>query len=409
MLKQIETVIIGGGQAGLALSYYLTQQGCEHIVLEQTPHAGSAWRSRWDSFTLVTPNWQFRIPGAEYDGNDPDGFLPRDEVIAFFENYVLRFHLPVRFGVRVTTVKPTFRGYCLTTDTGTFEAANVVIATGTFQQPRLPCFSADFPLGITQLHSSQYRNPSDLPPGAVMIVGSAQSGCQIAEELYLSGRKVYLCVGASSGRVPRRYRTKDCMWWLNQIGYYDCPMDAGLAHFAANPHVSGARGGHTLNLHQFARDGVSLLSHLQGVHGNKIVLAADLHTSLRKIDKFEASLLRKFEEFALRAGLNLPTETLPVWCDGYETDAITELDLKAAGVTSVIWATGYNCNFRWLNLPGLLDGDGFPIQVHGVTATSGIYFLGLHCLHTLKSGLLFGVGDDAAYVARHIQARRRIC
>jgi putative flavoprotein involved in K+ transport len=309
----------------------------------------------------------------------------------------------------VTGVERAPRGYCVKTDNGAIEAANVVIATGAFQRPRLPAAGADLPPRLTQLHSSQYRNPGKLPPGAVLVVGSAQSGCQIAEELYQNGRKVYLCVGASSGRIPRRYRAKDCAWWLNQIGYYDRPVDASVARFTANPHLSGARGGHTLNLHQFARDGVSLLGHLRGVHDDQLALAPNLHASLRKIDQFEADLIAQFDDYARRTGLDLPPETLPALRDGYETEAITELDLDAAGIAGVIWATGYTCDFSWLNLPGLLDGDGAPIQTRGVTEIAGLYFLGLHCMHTVKSGLLFGVGDDAAHVAGHIQARRPTC
>ncbi|MFZ0546781.1 MAG: FAD-dependent oxidoreductase [Candidatus Promineifilaceae bacterium] len=403
----METVIVGGGQAGLAISYHLTQRGHEHAVLEKAHHPGSAWRSRWDSFTLVTPNWQFRMPGAEYEGEDPDGFLSRDEVLAFFENYVERFQLPVRFGVTVNAIWKTDTSYHLLTSEGEFEATNVVIAIGTFQKPKIPACSTNFPPSITQLHSSQYKNAKTLPPGAVLVVGSGQSGCQIAEELYLNGRQVYQCVGSSSGRVPRRYRTKDCMWWLEQVGYFDRPTDAAIARFTANPHVSGARGGHTLNLHQFARDGVILLGHLKGITDSTIRLVADLNISLAKIDKYEADLLAKFDAFAHQNGLDLPPETLPELYDGYQEQEITELNLKTAGITTVIWATGYSADFHWLNLPGLLDRDGFPIQERGVTGAAGLYFLGLHCMHTAKSGLLFGVGGDAVHVADHITRRNR--
>ena len=207
MTEQVDTIIVGGGQGGLSTSYYLRQQGCEHVILEQADQAAEVWRNRWDSFTLNTPNWMTRLPGAEYQGNDPDGFMPRDEVVAYFEEYIERFNLPIRFGCRVTSVAPIEAGYLVSTDEGEFEAANVVIAAGLHQQPKIPPFSTNLPAEIRQLHSSEYRNPEALPAGAVLVVGSAQSGCQIAEELYQSGRKVYLSV-SSSPRIPRAIAVK---------------------------------------------------------------------------------------------------------------------------------------------------------------------------------------------------------
>ena len=210
-MERIETVVVGGGQAGLATSYFLKQEGREHVVLEQAAQAGNAWRTgRWDSFTVVTPNWSVRMPGAEYSGPDPDGFMPRDEIVAYFEQYADRFQLPMQYSTRVVSIEQLdSSGYRVQTDTGIFEADNVVIATGFEQLPKIPPFASDLPSDITQLHSSAYRNPQSLPSGAVLVVGSAQSGCQIAEELYQSGLQVYLSTGASSGRAPRRYRGQD--------------------------------------------------------------------------------------------------------------------------------------------------------------------------------------------------------
>ena len=285
MSDYIETIIIGGGQAGLATSYYLSQMNREHLVLEQAAQAGNAWRNqRWDSFTFVTPNWMIRLPGAEYQGDDPDGYLPRDQIVRYFEGYVERFRLPVRYGVHVTAVERSEAGYLVQTGQGSYRTANVVIATGFFQKPKLPSFSANIPAGVVQLHTSEYRNPGKLPPGAVLVVGSGQSGCQIAEELYLSGRKVYLSVGGT-GRVPRRYRGKDIVWWLMKSKMGELTVDqlpSPRDKYIENPQATGVRGGHTINLHQFARDGVVLLGHARDGWDGKISLAPDLKESLEK-------------------------------------------------------------------------------------------------------------------------------
>jgi putative flavoprotein involved in K+ transport len=376
--------------------------------LEQADQAAAAWRKRWDSFTLITPNWTIRLPGAEYQGDDPDGFMPRDKVIEYFEEYIERFELPIRYGTQVTSVEPIETGYLVRTDKTDFEAANVVIATGMNQQPKIPSFSTNLSSEIRQLHSSEYRNPETLPPGAVLVVGSAQSGCQIAEELYQSGRKVYLCVG-SAGRVPRRYRGKDVVRWLDEIGVSDRTVDqlpSPKAKFGANPHGTGKDGGHTISLHQFARDGVVLLGHIRSAQEHQIILAPDLKESLAKADKFEAVLVKQIDEYIEKTGLEAPIEILPELRDGYEADLILELDLKSVGITSVIWATGYKFDFGIVKLP-IFDEDGYPVQKRGVTEYPGLYFVGLPFLHTAKSGLLAGVGDDAAHVASVIATSRK--
>lgn len=409
MSRQIETVIIGGGQAGLATSYYLTQRGREHIVLEQAVQAGSVWRNeRWDSFTLVTPNWSFRLPGAEYQGSQPDGFMPRDEIVACFEQYVERFQLPVQYGVRVSSVEqdPASQGFLVRTEKALWETQNVVMATGSFQRPKIPSFSADLSADITQLHSSQYRNPQSLLPGAVLVVGSAQSGCQIAEELYQSGRKVYLSVG-SAGRGLRRYRGKDVYEWLQLTGFLNRPADmlpSPKARFAGNPHISGRDGGHTLNLHQFARDGVILLGRLQGGRDNTLRFAPDLKENLAKADGFEAQIVNLIDGYIARTGMDVPSESLPVLRDGYEVEEIAELNLESAGITTVIWATGYSFDFSLVKLT-IFDSDGYPIQDQGITNFPGLYFVGLPWLSGQKSGLLLGVGEQANFIVSAIAAR----
>src|SRR5690606_16080352 len=251
VMEWIQTVIVGSGQAGLATSYYLTQYGREHVVLEQAAQAANVWRSeRWDSFRLVTPNWALRLPGAEYNGADEDGFMSREEIIAYFDQYIERFRPPIQYNTHAIAVEPTDgQKYRVRTSEGNYEAENVVIATAFFQKPKLPPFAANLSHDITQLHSSAYRNPESVPQGAVLIVGTGQSGCQIAEELYLHGRKVFLCTG-SAGRAPRRYRGKDIIEWLNLLGFFDLTpeqLPPGMGKFEGIPHLSGANCGHTLN------------------------------------------------------------------------------------------------------------------------------------------------------------------
>src|SRR5215467_13866561 len=326
----IDTVIIGGGQAGLAVSYYLTQQDRPHVVLEQAAQAGNAWRNhRWDSFTLNTPNWQSSLPGAEIASANPDGFRSRDEVVKYFEEYIERFHLPVHYGVRVhrVTRSETSHRYVVETSGGTFEAQNVVIATGSYQKPKLPAFSADFSAQIRQIHSDEYRNPQSVPAGAVLVVGSAQSGPQIAEELYQSGRKVYLAV-SRAGRVPRRYRGKDANWWHDRIGDYARTVDqlpSAREKFASKPMISGKDGGHTLNLHQFVHDGVVLLGRIQDVHDGKVMLAQDLRENLARADKVEADFVRSVDEFVAKNDIRAPEELLPVLRDGFDVEQLSEL------------------------------------------------------------------------------------
>lgn len=409
MSTQINTIIIGGGQAGLAVSYFLNRQGRDHLVLEQAAAPAEAWRNhRWDSFTLNTPNWQSQLPGAP-NPSDPNAFMSRADIVAYLEAYAQP--LPVRYGSRVISVERDKRwgSYVVATADGeSFVARNVVIATGLYQRPNIPAFAADFPANVLQMHSDAYRNPHTLPSGAVLVVGSAQSGAQISEELYESGRKLYLAVGRA-GRIPRRYRGKDANWWSEKLGIYDRTVDqlpSPRAKFAGKPHISGTRGGHTLNLHQFARDGVVLLGHLESVTGSSIRLASDLHDNLARADQHEADFTKAVDAYVAATGMVAPEETLPVLRDGFAAPLLAELDLMAAGVTTVIWATSYKFDFSFIRLP-VFDADGFPIQRRGVADYPGLFFVGLPWLHDAKSGLLYGVGDDAAHVARAISGDAR--
>jgi putative flavoprotein involved in K+ transport len=305
--------------------------------------------------------------------------------------------------------KPDKTGYLVKTDDVVFEADNVVVATGPFQKPKIPSWSANLPQDILQIHTSEYRNSQTLPDGAVLVVGSGQSGCQIAEELNEDGCKVYLSVG-SAGRLPRRYRGKDVVWWADRLGMYDKTVDqlpSPKDRFAANPHLSGKAGGRTLNLHQFARNGVTLFGHLQQAQDTQVFFAPDLRETLAKADKVAADFKTAVDKYVQETGLDAPDEVsfaAPEPQDGHEVEQTTALNLASAGIKTVIWATGYRMDFRWIGVP-VFDQDGYPIQRRGVTAYPGLYFLGLPWLHTLKSGLFFGVGEDAAHIAADLAAR----
>ena len=401
-MESIETIIVGGGQAGLATSYHLKQLGREHIVFEAAEKAGNAWRNdRWDSFTFVTPNWTIQLPGAHYDGNDPDGFLTKAEIVAYFERYVEKCDLPVRFKTSVLEVAPldTGSGYRVKTSGGEYQAKNVVMATGSFQKPKIPAYSANIPTNIKQLHSGHYRNPNQLPEGAVLIVGAAQSGMQIGEELYQNGRRVYLSTGFAP-RVPRRYRGRDIVAWLADTGFFDQTVDklpSPKARFAANPQATGRDGGHNLNLHQFVRDGVTLFGHIAGAQDGKVMFKSDLRENLAKSDKAEKDIIAMIDKYIEANGINVPQETLPDLQDGYAVEVITELDLKAANINAIIWAMGYTADYSLVKLP-ITDEDGFPIQQGGVTRYPGLYFVGMNWLSKRKSPILLGVNEDVEHV-----------
>ncbi|MFN8384649.1 MAG: NAD(P)-binding domain-containing protein [Anaerolineales bacterium] len=406
-MKIIETIIIGGGQAGLATSYHLKQAGREHIIFDAAEKPAHAWRTdRWDSFTFVTPNWTIQLPGAHYDGNDPDGFLTKDEIVAYFERYVGKFDLPVQYNTTVLEVTPleSGKGYQVRTDAENYQAKNVVVATGSFQKPKIPAFSANIPLTVQQLHSGKYRNPHQLPDGAVLVVGSGQSGLQIAEELYQSGRKVYLSAGFAP-RIPRRYRGRDIFAWLTDTGFFEQTPDklpSPKARFGANPQLSGKDGGHTLNLHQFVRDGVILLGHIDGIYGGNILFKPDFKETLSKIDKAEKDIIAMIDKYIESKGIAAPQETVPELQDGYSVEAITELNFQSANICTVIWAMGYTFDYSFVKLP-VTDEDGFPIQKRGVTHYPGLYFVGMNWLSKRKSAILLGVDEDAESIAAEIK------
>jgi putative flavoprotein involved in K+ transport len=408
MRQQHDTLIIGGGQAGLAAGHYLTQQNRDYAILEKA-RIGESWRSgKWDSFTLVTPNYMLQLPDMVYNGDRPDGFLGRDEVVNYFDAYVDQFQPLVRTGVEVTKVTRVDKQdrFLVESSAGPFEASNIIVATGTFQEPRIPPFAEGVPRRIQQLHSSEYRNPNELPSGAVLVVGAAQSGCQIADELAATGRTVYLCTGKAN-RLPRRYRGHDSFWWADQLGIFDQTVDdlpTRKARFAPNPQVSGANGGKTLSLHSLARQGVHLLGRMTDVSGSLVSIGDDLNENIAGADEFATNFKESVDSFIEKSGMRAPEEERSEPASAYDTEAVSRLDLDEAEIGTIIWATGYDYDYSWIDFP-VFDDVGYPDTNRGVTAVEGLYFVGLHFLHTRKSGLLLGVGDDARHVTEALAAR----
>lgn len=400
MTEFIDTIIVGGGQGGLSVSNYLCQQERDHIILEKAHQAAQSWRKRWDSFTLITPNWMVRLPGAPYQGDDPDAFMTKDEIVTYFESYIKRFKLPIKYGVCVTGVKPDKNGYRVFTNKGDYAAKNVVIAVGIYQQPKMPPCYKNLTPEIQQIHTSEYKNPERLPPGAVLVVGSGQSGSQIAEELYQSGRKVFLSVG-KAGRVPRRYRGLDSTRWMEKMGYFKrlvSELSSPKDKFAGSAHGTGKNGGHTINLHQFAKEGVILLGQVKDIDNETLLLKMNLNENLAKADQFEQDFVNEVDRYIESNKLDFPGERLPKFTEGFQAKEINKIDLKQAGIRTVIWATGYKFDFSWIQLP-IFDEDGYPIQTRGVADYAGLYFIGLPFLHNGISGVIAGVGDDAAHIA----------
>lgn len=401
--------MIGAGQAGLSTSYHLTQQSIEHLVLEQD-RVGESWRSqRWDSFTLVTPNWTVQLPGFSYQGPEPDGFMSRDEVVAYLDRYAASFAPPVRKGITVTAVDVTDGGFAVKAAALSVKARALVVATGSYRQPKLPKFASQLPADIVQVHSSQYKNPAQLPEGAVMVAGTGQSGVQIAEELHEAGRRVFVSV-SSCPRVPRRYRGKDIVWWGKMGGLYERTVDtleSPAEKTAWHPQSSGRRGGHDIYLRQLAREGVRLIGRVESAGNGVLELAADLGADLRKADEFAEKVLTQLDEAVSKMGMPFPEDQNPRGIGAAvpdEENPIRELDLETSGITSVVWATGYVPDFSFIHLP-VFDSTARPVQRQGVTSVPGLYFVGLEWLHKPKSGLLLGVGEDAEHIASAIATR----
>ncbi|MDX1674880.1 MAG: NAD(P)-binding domain-containing protein [Longimicrobiales bacterium] len=419
MAESVDTIVIGAGQAGLATSWHLSERGVEHLILERADTVGSSWRDRrWDSFCLVTPNWMIDLPGFAYDGGEPDGFMPKDEVVAYLQRYASAIDAPIRFGTEVRRLAREGDGFQVTTGSGRIRARNVVVAAGSYGRSKRPPFAAALPDDITRMDPSEYRSPDALPPGPVLVVGSGQSGTQIAEELYQSGREVFMATG-TAGRVPRRHAGRDVLRWLEMAAeagagpFADTadtldPEELREERHAAKHHVSGRDGGHDLNLHRFARDGVHLFGHLEGVQDGTLRFARDLHENLRYADQVAVEIRSNLNGLIEKAGIDVTPEDPEVELelqDGFDQPQREALDLRDAGIRTVIWATGFWMDFdRWIDLP-VFDGDGYPRQHRGVTDHPGLYFVGLYWMYSFASDLLYGVGEDAGHVADHLADR----
>lgn len=395
-------VVIGGGQAGLSISWHLTRLGLEHVVLDRET-TGHEWRSgRWENFTLVTPNWQCQLPGYSYAGDDPDGFMPREDVHDFVRGYAASFGAPVRERVAVTSLRqePGRTGFALSTTAGELTADQVVIATGGYHLPIVPTLAERLPADLHQIHSSEYKSSSQLPEGAVLVVGSGQSGAQIAEDLHLEGRQVHLAVGGAP-RVARFYRGRDCVAWLDDLGTYDVPVQAQPNGLAArdktNHYVTGRDGGRDIDLRAFATQGMQLHGRVVGGSGHQLQLAPGLERSLDAADAVMEGIKDLIDAHIERQGIVAPAEAryTPQWRPQSEH---TELDLAAAGITSVVWCIGYRADYRWVQV-GVFDGLGAVRHERGVTGVPGLYFLGLPWLHTWGSGRFAGVARDAEHLA----------
>ena len=402
--ERIDTVVIGGGQAGLTMSHRLRDIGRPHVVLERHGIA-KRWRTeRWDSLRFQFPNWAVQLPDFPFSHADPDGFAPRDAIVRFIEDYAAFIQAPVLSPVAVTALRRLSgsRRFQVETSAGTVEAMNVVVATGPYQRPAVPPILRGSMGGIVQVHSSGYGNPGQLPPGGVLVVGAGASGAQIAEELQLAGRRVYLSVGAHR-RLPRRYRGRDVIWWLGALG-----MDETTVQMRPPDHsplvISGAGGGHTIDFRRFVADGMLLVGRTLAAENEKMSFAADLAANLRQGDATYAGFLVAADRHVLHAGLDMPEDfsARDVFPDPRElVQLILSLDLAAEGIASIVWATGFRPDYRWLDLP-VIDDKGHLRHDGGVVAAPGLYALGLPFLRRRKSTFISGAEDDARELVDHL-------
>ena len=405
-VEKTDTLVVGAGQAGIAMSEHLSNCGVPHLVLERARIA-ERWRTqRWDSLVANGPAWHDRFPGLEFSDFDPEDFVPKEKVADYFVDYAEKIAAPVRCRVEVTRVeringRPGFR---VETSAGVIEAQNVVAATGPFQRPVIPPI-VPMDAGVSQMHSSDYRNPGQLPDGAVLVVGAGSSGVQIADELMRAGRKVYLSVG-SHDRPPRRYRGRDFVWWLGVLGKWNAEATPGMEHVTIA--VTGARGGHTVDFRRLAHDGMTLVGLTRAFKDGVLAFAPDLADNLAGGDANYLSVLDEADAYIARNGLDLPEDPdariIPPDPDCV-TNPILELDLAQAGISTIIWATGFALDFGWLKVDAFDENDQ-PRHQRGVSSEPGVYFLGLPWQSRRGSSFIWGVWHDAKYIADYIAMQK---
>ncbi len=407
MVERIEALVIGAGQAGVAMSEHLTKNAIPHLVLERHRIAES-WRSRrWDSLVANGPAWHDRFPGMEFSGFGPDAFVPKEKVADYFEDYAKMIAAPIRCGVEVTEIRRNIAGrpgFVAETSDGPIEADYVVVATGAFQRPVMPALVPEN-AGLLQIHSESYRNPGQLADGAVLVVGSGSSGVQIADELARAGRRVYLSVGAHD-RPPRRYRGRDFVWWLGVLNKWDAEAPPATKHVTIA--VTGAQGGETIDFRRLAERGVTLLGKTESFDDGALRFAPDLAKNLAHGDRNYLSVLDEADAYIARNGLDLPDDAqareIPADPECV-THPILNLNLAQAGITSIIWATGFAADYRWLKLDAFKE-TGAPNHQRGVAAEPGLYFLGLPWQSRRGSSFIWGVWHDAKFLADHIAKQR---
>ena len=402
-IKEVDTIVVGAGQAGIAMSEHLTANGIDHLIFERDRIAES-WRTRrWDSLVANGPAWHDRFPSLDFEGHSGEDFVSKDTVVSYFETYVAHINAPVKCGVDVTQVTRdgTYGGFTVSTSCGLYRAKHIVAATGAFQTPVMPPIIPE-EAGLQQMHSADYRNPDQLLEGAVLVVGGGSSGAQIAQELMESGRKTFISISPHD-RPPRRYRDRDNVWWLGVLGKWEMPTPApGTEHVTFA--VSGKDGGHTIDFRKFAASGMVLLGMTQAYDNGVLTFADDLQANIAHGDKNYLSVLEEADDFVRRNNLDLPEdpEARKTWPDPEcLTNPIRALDLARENITSVIWATGYRLDFGWLDI-GEFDVRGRPLHSRGISTEPGLYFVGLPWLSRRGSSFIWGVWHDAKFIADQI-------
>ena len=402
--KHYPVVVIGAGQAGMSMSYCLLQKGINHLVIERNKCVGRPWdEERWDTFCLVTPNWQCQLPGHHYSGNDPDGFMLKNEIVDYLNEYNEKYNFPIMFGTQVTLLEKHDDTFFLETNSKqTITADQVVFACGTYHKPNILPFHKGINKDVVQIHSRDYKNPNSLPEGEVLVIGTGQSGCQIAEDLHLANREVHLCVGPAP-RVNRRYRGKDVVSWLEQMGYYkttiDNHPDGARAPFSTNHYVTGRDGGRDLNLRVFAEQGMTLYGMLNDIKDNTLYLKQDLKEHLDYADNAAKRIRESIESYIQENNIQAPVDSNRH--SDYTPEYESEISIEDNAITSVVWATGFKPAFDWVNLP-IFSEKGNPMHKRGISPVDGAYFLGLNWMHTWGSGRFYQVGKDADYLSETI-------